>query len=60
MTFYRVTFKDITAGIEVSPDGVITSAAPIFKKSVGMKFVKFREWLLKKGGKIQPLGRETE
>jgi len=60
MNLYRVLFKGVVAGIEVGADGMITSAAPIFKKSVGLKFSKFREWVVKKGGEVHQVTSSRE
>lgn len=60
MKLYRVLFKGVTAGIEVSRDGLIVHAAPIFKKSAGLRFTKFREWVVRKGGEVHQVGSGNE
>ena len=55
MAFYQVFLRNITAGVEVSPEGVIVSAAPVFRKSIGLRFAKFTAWVKGKGGEIFPV-----
>jgi hypothetical protein len=57
MTLYRLCLNNITAGIEVSPDGIITDAAPVLRRYIGCPLAKMQEWAKSKGGTLGPVGK---
>jgi len=56
MAFYQVFLPGgVAAGVEVATSGIIVHAAPILKKSVGLRFERFSSWVKGKGGEIFPV-----
>lgn len=48
---FQIKLNNVTAGVEVT-DGIITDAAPIFKKFIGARFIKFKAWVERQGGYV--------
>lgn len=55
---YQIYLRNITAGIEVDPSGIVVSAAPVLKNSVGLKVWQVRDWVKGKGGEMIPVRGE--
>lgn len=55
---YRIRLYNVTAGVEVSPDGVVVNAAPVFEKFIGVRANEMRKWVFKKGGNMIEINRQ--
>lgn len=53
MVLYQVSLKDVTAGLEVSPDGVVVDAAPVLKKFIGLRLDRLCGWVKAHGGQVK-------
>jgi len=60
VTLYQVLLRNVTAGIEVSPDGIVVTAAPVLKKFMGARLDKLRGWVERQGGTVKEVRREKE
>lgn len=60
LKLYQVFLKGVTAGVEVSPDGVVVDAAPVLKKFIGVRLDKLRNWVTGKGGQVNAVGGANE